>query len=1048
MKRYLPKNAEDASALILTLLVIVLLSTVVTSFLSSTRTEQTATRNYTSKTQAEQFATSATQQAMAKIQQGFTVTGNATTVITTQPGAISQYTFANGNCSVVSGKAPVELFSTNGTTTANLNNLQNPSSNSSATSNQWTITGNASEQINVPLENITSNGTVIGRIAYYVDDEGSKLNLNAAIGNRTTLNVATRPQDIAALISATQSTAFSNIVNNSTSNTSNVTGWSYFFRPEQVSAAVAGFSGNNTPFLSTATSSASTTANMAQLLTPWGTQKIDINTLSTNATDGIGPGNATGDASVRSIFEAFTGLNGTSMNASTTANASAYERTGKGLQNIYNGNFSTKYTALGVKQIAANMLQMRDPNTNSVNASFAYTGPLLGSNNLNAEIPSEYLGYAPYLVISEIGMSACLASGIGGGTSYTYTDPATNATVTVPVNQCDIGLKLQPVIELYNPFPVPFTIPTGAFPRLMVRPSKVTCNMTWSGANGNFNGTFSFPGSKPTGWDYGSPWFGIRTLSDVSQDNAAKYDLLYQANGNSTTIAPYSKIQTRLYLSGSVYEAGYTWIPLKPTPSAPYNGANITIQSISDVKIQFARVILLANSGNNVGNATAGYSNRIRDWVRGDEIGELDVGFDSSKFPYKFIWDGTSLNKDPNFDPPSGANGTAAPVPTKSAQRISHLTKIPNPTTPAISINDANRNWTTTNSSLSTIWLANGASWVSSNSSNFGCLGKNNSTSTDATLAVPSASANYTIPSDPSLGDAVSNAVYAGSNPTDMREPFLLTGNYTCPSDLGFVPTNQRWRRLRMQMQPSAEGSRIPDWAMLDVIAFGNSTNATNPLTRFSPVNLNGRFYLPGNVTNSSPPAPRTIALKALAKVLEISSTGTLQDTMNPTISTTTDATRFKGATVNATTIANNIGNMTWSANSTWGQGSSTNDPGSRRKTKKFPVSQYILPSEIMEIAGVADAVSQTDYNNSASHFKWNEGRASALIPAVTTRSNFFTIYAYAQAGKEINGTFVPDSEHLTKTLLEVEITTPATTTTSAVYKVKSLYTQSIPMGE
>ena len=98
-----------------------------------------------------------------------------------------------------------------------------------------------------------------------------------------------------------------------------------------------------------------------------------------------------------------------------------------------------------------------------------------------------------------------------------------------------------------------------------------------------------------------------------------------------------------------------------------------------------------------------------------------------------------------------------------------------------------------------------------------------------------------------------------------------------------------------------------------------------------------------------------------------------------------------------------------------------------------------------MEIAGVADAVSQTDYNNSASHFKWNEGRASALIPAVTTRSSFFTIYAYAQALDKAGNV---DSEHLTKTLVEVEITTPATETSAAVYKVKSLYTQSIPMGE
>jgi len=98
-----------------------------------------------------------------------------------------------------------------------------------------------------------------------------------------------------------------------------------------------------------------------------------------------------------------------------------------------------------------------------------------------------------------------------------------------------------------------------------------------------------------------------------------------------------------------------------------------------------------------------------------------------------------------------------------------------------------------------------------------------------------------------------------------------------------------------------------------------------------------------------------------------------------------------------------------------------------------------------MEIAGVADAVSQTDYNNSTSHFKWNEGRASALIPAVTTRGSFFSIYAYAQAGQEINGAFIPDSEHLTKTLVEVQSDTSTTPTT---YAVKKLYTQTIPLDQ
>jgi hypothetical protein len=67
----------------------------------------------------------------------------------------------------------------------------------------------------------------------------------------------------------------------------------------------------------------------------------------------------------------------------------------------------------------------------------------------------------------------------------------------------------------------------------------------------------------------------------------------------------------------------------------------------------------------------------------------------------------------------------------------------------------------------------------------------------------------------------------------------------------------------------------------------------------------------------------------------------------------------------------------------------------------------------------------------------------SAIIPGLTTCSNFFTIYAYAQALDKSGNV---DSEHLTKTLVEVEVTTAATPTTPAQYKVKKLYSQTIPM--
>jgi hypothetical protein len=223
-----------------------------------------------------------------------------------------------------------------------------------------------------------SSGNLVGRVAYYVDDEGTKLNVNNATGNRTTLNAGSVRSLSFSALSSNYAANFTAVVDGSAGNgTSTVKNWAHFFRPEQVGASLGNSSAapdeitTKLPFISTATTSCNNTANMTHLLTPWGTQRIAINTLSTNATDG------TGDASVRSIFEALTGLNATSVNGTYTASNSTYGLTGQGLQNIFGGNFSTKYTPAGVKQIAANMLQMRSPNTFSVNASFGYNGSIL-----------------------------------------------------------------------------------------------------------------------------------------------------------------------------------------------------------------------------------------------------------------------------------------------------------------------------------------------------------------------------------------------------------------------------------------------------------------------------------------------------------------------------------------------------------------------------------------------------------------------------------------------------------------------------------------------
>lgn len=997
--------SSSGSSLILTLLLVAILSLVAVGFLSTSRIESIATKNFTRQNAASGLAELATQQAIAKIQQGFTVNGTGTTIITTQPGAIRQFVFSGG---AIQSNRTQELFSGTGNTTtngtANLNNLENPAGNSTASQNQLTITGAASERITVPMEEITSNGTVIGRVAYYVDDEGTKLNANNAIGNRNTLNAASRPQDIAGLVSTAQATSFSGIVNNSTLNNSSITGWSHFFRPEQVRAALSNFDSDDFPHLTTATTLASTTANMSHLLTPWGTQRLYINALSTNAIDG------TGDASVNAIHAALT--NST-------------------LTDLYGGNFSNKYTSLGVKQIAANMLQMRDPNTATVNASFSYQGPLIGSRTLNAStsIPQEYLGYAPYPVISE---------------------------VSADVQYNNTGI-LRPFIvvnvELYNPYPINFNAPNATI-EYCIRGLTWTMSHTIISSNQTF-GPFRYGGygnwtDTPADREFGSS-ADLRDSTKAPGQLDEGYCLTHNPYGmQGINIPAYSK--KKYYLTGPAHGTfGQAGLP---------SGANATdyrINSFGNVSLTITYIKICSNStiagsltthagrpripGTNIN------TNTIRDWVLGADIdrfipnnGNLSFvgGGSGTSYMSQGVYSWPPANTTVTFPRNWGGDwlGPANSISGYSYQRLCPLIK--------------------TSMAASSNLTASTRSWTANASSANQTFGDRTFTSnlTTATQteqlndgnARPSFDAANAISSDPSFNNFNGNAIYANATESkDMRIPELpsFSGNYlyTCPADLGFVPTNQRWRRLRMQMQPSSEGAMIPDWAMLDVISFGNSTDPNNAFNRTLPVNINGRFHLPGNITNSAPPAPRTIGVRALTQVLSFNGTGSIQNPLNPASSISTDATRFKGSSVGSTTlrnIANAIGNMTWSGNSSWGNATT----GKRWKINGQPINQYILPSEIMEIAGVADAVSQTNYNNSSSHFKWNEGRASALIPAVTTRSSFFMIYAYAQA-LDRQGNI--DSEALTKTLAEVQYNS---STTPPTYTVKKLYTQAIPLGQ
>lgn len=961
------------SALVLVLLMIVLLTTIAVSFLSTARVEQIATGNFTRQTAARGLADLATAEAMAKIAEGFTATNpNATTVTISQPGLIRSFEFTgNGNPTVRTN----ELFPTTDLVAGTNFNINT----------NGIITGNPAEPLEVPWQNIVdANGQAIGRITYYVDDEGTKLNLNRAVANRDTLNAsARRPLDIAALAGA-DTNIFNAIMAGTNSSPTNITSWVHFFRPEQaVGAGVV--AANQTPFVSAAVS---TNTNSPNIKTAWGTDRLYINDANELPVT---------NASVTNIYEALTGLNPANGNPATNA----LGRTGQGLDTIFQGNFADKYTSLGLKQTAANILQMRTPGATNIEFWFTNTIPLLGSDNLDSNgIPREFLGYAPYPMISEVGFS------------YKFTYDSSGFV---------IYLNIQPTIELYNPYPFDFYFPANAYPRLVVKLRKFTNEIIYSITNGP---TQTLP--IETGRIPASLFRSQNVIFEANWNPQVRETFLFAdrlhefcpTNANGAYIPAGSRIQTHLL--------HVNWgmrVNLPVDTNAFTNTTNMfTVTGLTNATLEVEYVRLLSGLSTNAynsGNVLSGFTNTIRDWVVGDQIGPLLTDLQTNPVSLPAVIGTVGIGPDsPAYITPQ-VSSLPAPVPTVSAQRLSFHTMVP-----ALAATNA------------TNWQVGPSTWVTNVSSYYGQQGLDTNAwaTPNADSSRPLEVSQVSLPSDPSFSNNVATAVFAGTNTNDMRAPILQTGSFTSPSDLGLVPTSVPYRRLRMQVQPTAESAAglIPDWAMLEVISFGSQAVGANILDQFQPVNLNGVFHVPQGAT---PPAARDIGLKSLAQVLD-NAPDKLADPMstNGSTVTITEPRRFLGTTQtgqnDAATVVSNIGGMTWSASSAW-----TN----RRAALGFPTNAYLLPSEIMEIAGVADSVLATDYNNTSSHFKWNEGRASALLPAVSTKSSQFMIYACAQT---LDKQGQVQSEALTKTLVEVEQDPTAPTT----YKVKKLYTEPVRM--
>jgi len=188
-RKRLRDKSEDGIALILTLAILVMVTLLVVAFAISMRVENTASKNFNDLLKARQLAQAGVDQAVATIHQATTRGGSipAGTILSyvTFPGVIYDYTGALP-------AVPMPLYSVNAAAPVSLNTVNLNTGFWITQANGELAAGGASNaQFNVGWLYVAQDGTVgpstlvnhgaiIGRYAFWTDDEASKINLNTA----------------------------------------------------------------------------------------------------------------------------------------------------------------------------------------------------------------------------------------------------------------------------------------------------------------------------------------------------------------------------------------------------------------------------------------------------------------------------------------------------------------------------------------------------------------------------------------------------------------------------------------------------------------------------------------------------------------------------------------------------------------------------------------------------------------------------------------------------------------------------------------------------
>ncbi|MEI6085539.1 MAG: hypothetical protein WCS70_14740 [Verrucomicrobiota bacterium] len=438
----------------LTLAVLAVLSLIVIGFLVSMRTEQTAARNSVYVTVARQMAQSAVDDAVFLMRANMPLL-SPTNSFATMAGAVVAWPTAPS----VGGN----LYSVSSAGTIDLNADQVIVSASNSFYSTLASRSNTVNWINVCSNGAPSGTALVGRFAFWVDDEAAKLNINSANQRDSTdiMGTTASAVDLTVLSGVGPATATSSWMFGQTNG---------YFTLEQWQKTAAGQIGSlnlsNQFFL--------TPFSIDSDQTPWGTKKFNLNT---NGAAG---------------FMTFTNEIDTGAVA-TLANPA--------LANWFGQTFVGKYggTVDIPKQILANIMDFRLATGGW--ATGAHPGYLnTGADFGLTQIPRYYLGLRRYPFINEITAQVV----------WWYPNGAGNLPMQA---------KLWIGCELVNPYPVA----CGSGGRLVVNVDKFRFNVVSTNAVPSFaNFAFGPQGSVAVDpWQSWVPGAGAHSGFELTYDLGA-----------------------------------------------------------------------------------------------------------------------------------------------------------------------------------------------------------------------------------------------------------------------------------------------------------------------------------------------------------------------------------------------------------------------------------------------------------------------------------------------------------------------------------------------